>query len=116
MAMNALGRHFLVELWEATNLDQPATIEEALNEAVRVSGGTLLDLKIVPFPNGACSGVAIIAESHLSIHTWPEFGYAAVDMFTCNHDMDADAGFDVLRKYFSPGRIQVVEVKRGLTA
>ena len=113
--MNALGRHFLVELWDASNLDNPPVIEEALREAVRVSGGTLLDMKIVPFPNGACSGVAIIAESHLSIHTWPEFGYAAVDMFTCAQDMDEDAAFDVLKKYFSPGRIQVVEVKRGIS-
>ncbi len=114
--MNALGRHFLVDLWEAKNLDQPPVIEEALNEAVRASKGTLLDTRIVPFPNGACSGVAIIAESHLSIHTWPEFGYAAVDLFTCSPDMDPDAALDVLRKYFEPGRIQVVEVKRGLTA
>jgi S-adenosylmethionine decarboxylase len=113
--MNALGRHLLVELWEAKNLDQPAAIEEALNEAVRASGGTLLDTKIVPFPNGACSGVAIIAESHLSIHTWPEYGYAAVDLFTCSPDMDPDAAFDVMRKYFEPGLIQVVEVKRGIS-
>ena len=114
--MNALGRHLLVELWEAKNLDLPEHIEEALNEAVRASGGTLLDTKIVPFPNGACSGVAIIAESHLSIHTWPEFGYAAVDLFTCSPDMDPDAAFDVMRKYFEPGLVQVVEVKRGITA
>lgn len=116
MAMNALGRHFLVELWEAKNLDQPQIVEDALNEAVRASGGTLLDTKIVPFPNGACSGVAIIAESHLSIHTWPEFGYAAVDLFTCSSQMDAEAGFEIFKKYFEPGAIQVVEVKRGLTA
>lgn len=114
--MNALGRHFLVELWEAKNLDQPQIVEDALVEGVRASGGTLLDTKIVPFPNGACSGIAIIAESHMSIHTWPEYGYAAVDLFTCSSDMDADAVLDVLRKYFEAGRIQVVEVKRGLTA
>jgi S-adenosylmethionine decarboxylase len=116
LAVNALGRHFLVELWEAQNLDRPDVVEEALVEAVRATGGTLLDTKIVPFPNGACSGIAVIAESHLSIHTWPEFGYAAVDLFTCSKEMDADAGLDVIRKYFSPGRIQIVEVKRGLTA
>ena len=116
MAMNALGRHFLVELWEAKNLDTPQIVEDALVEAVRASGGTLLDTKIVPFPNGACSGVAVIAESHMSIHTWPEFGYAAVDLFTCSPQMDADAALDVMRKYFEPGRIQVVEVKRGLSA
>ncbi|TMK18473.1 MAG: adenosylmethionine decarboxylase [Actinobacteria bacterium] len=60
--------------------------------------------------------VAVIAESHLAIHTWPEYGYAAVDLFTCSKDMDADAGIESLRKYFSPGRIQIVEVKRGLSA
>ena len=114
--MQVLGRHLLVELWEAKNLDQPAIIEEALIEAVRASGGTLLDTKIVPFPNGACSGVAVIAESHMSIHTWPEYGYAAVDLFTCSPGMDPDAAFDVMRKYFEPGRVQVVEVKRGITA
>jgi S-adenosylmethionine decarboxylase len=114
--MNALGRHFLIEVWEATNLDRPDIIEEALIEAVRATGGTLLDTKIVPFPNGAASGVAIIAESHLSIHTWPELGYAAVDMFTCNKDMDIDGGIEVLNKYFSPGNIQILEIRRGLTA
>jgi len=114
--MNALGRHFLVELWEASNLDNPPVVEEALIETVRRSGGTLLDTKIVEFPNGACSGVAVIAESHLTIHTWPEYGYAAVDLFTCSKDMDADAGIDTLKKYFNPGRIQIVEVKRGLSA
>jgi len=114
--MNALGRHLLVELWEAKDLDQPSMIEDALIEAVRASGGTLLDTKIVPFPNGACSGVAIIAESHLSIHTWPEYGYAAVDLFTCSPQMDPDAAFDVMKKFFEPGRVQIVEVKRGITA
>jgi S-adenosylmethionine decarboxylase len=114
MAMKALGRHFLFELWDAQNLDDPAIVERALMEAVRVSGGTLLDTKIVPFPNGACSGVAIIAESHLSIHTWPEHGYAAVDMFTCGPNMDFDAGFEVLKKYFDPKQMQVAEVRRGL--
>ena len=61
--MNALGSHFLVELWEASNLDNPPLVEEALVETVRRSKGTLLDTKIVEFPNGACSGVAIISES-----------------------------------------------------
>jgi S-adenosylmethionine decarboxylase len=112
--MNALGRHFLVELWEASNLANRALVEEALVETVRRTGGTLLDTRVAEFPNGACSGVALIAESHLTIHTWPEHGYAAVDLFTCSEKMDADAGIETLRKYFSPGRVQIVEVKRGL--
>jgi S-adenosylmethionine decarboxylase len=114
MAMNALGRHYLVELWEADNLDRPDLVEEALVETVRSTGGTLVDVRTVPFPNGGCSGVAIIAESHISIHTWPEYGYAAVDLFTCSSKMDADAGLETLKKYFSPGRVQVAEVRRGI--
>lgn len=114
MAMNALGRHFLVDLWEAGNLDRPEIIEEALVETVRATGGTLLDVRTIRFPNGGCSGVAIIAESHVTIHTWPEYAYAAVDLFTCSAKMDADAGLETLKKYFAPGRIQVTEVRRGV--
>lgn len=112
--MNALGRHFLIELWSADNLDRPDLGEEALVEVVRATGATLLDTRFVPFPNGGYSGVCILAESHISIHTWPEHGYAAVDMFTCGPNMDFDAGFDMLKKYFAPGSMQVAEVKRGL--
>lgn len=112
--MNALGRHYLVELWGAENLDDPEIGEEALVETVRATGGTLLDTRIVRFPNGGYSGVCIIAESHLTIHTWPEHGYAAVDMFTCGASMDFEAGLETLRKYFSPKAVQVSEVKRGV--
>jgi len=114
--MNALGRHFLIELWEADNLDKPEIGEEALVETVRASGGTLLDTRFVPFPNGGYSGVCIIAESHVTIHTWPEHNYAAVDMFTCGPNMDFDAGLEMLKKYFAPKSIQVTEVRRGLIA
>lgn len=112
--MNALGRHFLVELWEAQNLDVPAIGEEALVETVRATGGTLLDTRVIPFPNGGYSGVCIIAESHVTIHTWPEYGYAAVDMFTCGPHMNFDAGMETLKRYFSPGRVEVTEVERGV--
>ena len=112
--MNALGRHFLIELWEADNLDNHEIGEEALVETVRATGGTLLDTRFVPFPNGGYSGVCIIAESHVTIHTWPEFGYAAVDMFTCGPTMDFDAGIEILKKFFAPKQIQIVEVRRGL--
>ena len=114
--MNALGRHFLIELWEADNLDKPEIGEEALVETVRASGGTLLDTRFVPFPNGGYSGVCIIAESHVTIHTWPEHNYAAVDMFTCGPNMDFDAGIEMLKKYFAPKSIQVAEVRRGMIA
>lgn len=112
--MNALGRHYLIELWEAENLDQPAIGEEALVETVRATGGTLLDTRVIPFPNGGYSGVCIIAESHVTIHTWPEYGYAAIDLFTCGPNMNMDAGLEVLKRYFSPKILECQEVQRGL--
>jgi len=112
--MIALGRHFLIELWGADNLDRPDIGEEALVECVRATGGTLLDTRFVPFPNGGYSGVCIIAESHVTIHTWPEYNYAAIDMFTCGPTMDFDAGIEMLRKYFAPKQVQIAEVRRGI--
>ena len=112
--MNALGRHYLVELWQADNLDRPDIGEEALVETVRATGGTLLDTRFVPFPNGGFSGVCIIAESHVTIHTWPEHEYAAVDLFTCGPTMDFEAGLDVLKKYFAPKQVQISQIQRGI--
>lgn len=112
--MNALGRHFLIELWDAHNLDQPAIGEEALVETVRATGGTLLDTRVIPFPNGGYSGVCIIAESHVTIHTWPEYGYAAIDLFTCGPHMNMEAGLEVLKRYFRPRVVDCQEVQRGV--
>ena len=112
--MDALGRHHLIELWGAENLDRVDIGEEALVETVRATGGTLLDTRMHAFPNGGYSGVCLIAESHITIHTWPENEYAAVDMFTCGSGMDFKAGIDMLKKYFSPRSVQVTEVKRGI--
>jgi len=81
---------------------------------VRASGGTLLDTKIVPFPNGACSGVAIIAESHLSIHTWPEYRYAAVDIFSCGEVLQPSVAANYLVEQFGAERASVVELQRGM--
>lgn len=112
--MNALGRHLLIELWDAENLDQPQVGEEAIVETVRATGGTLLDTRLIPFPNGGYSGVCIIAESHVTIHTWPEYGYAAVDMFTCGPNMNMEAGVETLKRYFRPQRVEVTDVERGV--
>ena len=112
--MDALGRHYMIELWDAENLDRADVGREALEETVRATGGTLLDTRVVPFPNGGYSAVCIIAESHITIHTWPEHGYAGVDMFTCGSTMDFEAGLDMLKKYFAPKAVQVTEVKRGI--
>ncbi len=112
--MKALGRHLILEMWEATNLNDAGTLELALKETVQAIDGTMLDLRVVEFPVHGVTGVAIIAESHVAVHTWPEHGYAAVDIFTCNLDADIDAGIEAMKRHFLPGRTQVMEVRRGI--
>lgn len=112
--MKALGRHLIVEMWEAENLNSAEALELGLREAVDAIDGTLLDVRVVTFPVHGVTGVAIIAESHIAVHTWPEYRYAAVDIFTCNLEADLQAGVDALARRLLAGRIQVMEVSRGL--
>jgi S-adenosylmethionine decarboxylase len=78
------GHHLIIDLWEAKGLDDKARIEQAMRDAVEAAGATLLHIHLHTFtPNGGISGVAVLAESHISVHTWPERGYAAFDVFMC---------------------------------
>ena len=107
------GAHLIIDLYDADRLDDIEHIEEALRRAIEVSRATLLHIHLHPFePNGGISGVAVLAESHISIHTWPENGYAALDVFMCG-DADPDACIPVLREAFSPSKIAVSELLRG---
>lgn len=109
------GTHLLVDLWGASNLDNQKLIEKALKECIRVSGATLLHIHLHEFQeNGGVSGVAVLAESHISIHTWPERAYAAIDIFMCGA-CEPHKAIPVLRRYFQPQALQLGEQKRGLT-
>jgi S-adenosylmethionine decarboxylase len=109
------GTHLLVDLWGARNLDDADLIEEALKECVTACDATLLYLHLHCFSeNGGISGVAVLAESHISIHTWPERAYAAIDIFMCG-DARPQRAIPILRRYFEPASVQLGEQKRGLT-
>lgn len=113
--MKSLGRHVIVELWGCQNIDSLQAVEEAIREAVAATNATLRDLQIFPWePYNGVSGIAILSESHLSIHTWPELGYAAVDVFTCGEHTDPEAAIPVLRERFQPKRMEVLQVSRGM--
>ncbi len=101
------GSHILVDLWGARNLDDQDFIERALRTAADACGATLLHIHLNQFTSsGVLSGVAVLAESHISVHTWPERGFAAFDVFMCGKCDPMDA-LPILRDFFVPTDIHV---------
>ena len=111
--MKFAGTHLLADLWGATNLADPVHIDIALRAAALKAGATILHSHFHHFtPNGGVSGVVVLAESHISIHTWPEREFAAVDIFMCGACDPHDA-VPVLQAAFQPGRLDLNEERRG---
>lgn len=109
------GTHLILDLWEASQLDDLQLMENALREAVGVCGATLLHIHLHHFtPNGGISGVAVLAESHISVHTWPEKGYAAFDVFMCG-DAKPELSIEVFKRAFKPAHVNIHEHLRGAT-
>jgi S-adenosylmethionine decarboxylase len=110
------GMHLLVDLWGAQNLSEPEHIDRALRDAALIAGATILHSHFHHFtPNGGVSGVVVLAESHISIHTWPENGFAAIDIFMCG-DCDPRKSIPVLQAAFMPEQTVLGEQRRGIAA
>jgi S-adenosylmethionine decarboxylase len=109
------GSHLIIDLWGGKKLDDMDHVERTLRQMAEAAGATLLHIHLHHFtPNGGISGVAVLAESHISIHTWPERGYAALDVFMCG-DCDPRDTLPVLRRMFRPTELSVDEHLRGRT-
>lgn len=109
------GAHLIIDLYGARNLDDRELVEKTLRRCVEVAGATLLHIHLHRFePNGGLSGVAVLAESHISIHSWPEVGYAALDIFMCGKTKP-ERCVDVLVEAFQPRDVSIQELLRGRT-
>lgn len=107
------GIHLIIEIWQGKHLDDAKKIEQILREAIDACGATLLYMYLHDFGTGSgITGVGVLSESHLSIHSWPEYEYAALDLFVCG-TKDPYKALPVLQKGFG-GQIQVTELKRGV--
>jgi S-adenosylmethionine decarboxylase len=106
------GVHLIIDLYGAARLNDLAFIEETLRHCIKASGATLLHIHLHPFEPNGVSGVAVLAESHISVHTWPDEGYAAFDVFMCG-DTKPEVCADILKAAFEPTRIEVNELLRG---
>ena len=106
------GVHLIVDLHGAKQLDDIEHIETTLRRCVEAARATLLHIHLHHFQPSGVSGVAVLAESHISIHTWPEAGYAALDVFMCG-SAEPDKCIPVLREAFAAERVGVNELLRG---
>ena len=114
--MNALGRHLLIELQDCDKevLNDLSFLRDAMLAAAIDCGATVLGESFHHFSPQGVSGVVIIAESHLSIHTWPEYGYAAVDIFTCGTSVEPKKAAEVLIEKLGAKSHSLMEIPRGL--
>lgn len=112
---NALGHHLLVEFYNCNPamLDEVEMIEHHMNEAARRCGATIVQSGFHRFEPYGVSGVVVISESHLAIHTWPEYGYASVDLFTCGDDVQPLIAYEYLREVFEAKGAEIQMIKRG---
>ena len=113
--MQSLGNHILVEITGCNPqvMNDVAFIEQTMVDSATIAGATVINSSFHHFSPYGVSGVVVIQESHLAIHTWPEYGYAAVDLFTCGDEVDAWKAFDFLKESFGAKNYSALEMNRG---
>lgn len=110
----SLGRQIIMECWECNEkIYSREEIERALLEAVRRANANLLATYVHEFQPQGVSAVAVIAESHIFIHTWPEMGFIAFDAFTCGEKAIPEEAAKVVKEVFEPRRVKIYELQRG---
>ena len=114
--MKILGRHLLAELSDcnAAILNHQEELQRIMLEAARNSGATVVDSVFHHYNPQGLSGIVVIAESHISIHTWPEYGYAAVDCFTCGSSVNPWKALEYLKEKLGSRAVQVKDLNRGI--
>ena len=114
--LNALGKHLLLELKDCNKevLNDLSFLKDALLSAAEEAGAIVVGESFHQFAPQGVSGAVLIAESHLFLHTWPEYGYAAVDIFTCGDSVKSDVAAELLIKRLESKDPSIVELKRGI--
>lgn len=113
--MRSLGHQIIAEFYDCNRdcLNDVEFIRTAMVDAAEKAGATIVTDTFHHFSPHGVSGAVIIAESHLSIHTWPEYGYAAVDLFTCGDTVSSETAFNHLRDTLESAQVSTMELHRG---
>lgn len=114
--MDTMGRHVIAELWgcSAEKLNDMQSIERIMVNAALEAGAEVREVAFHKFAPHGVSGVVIISESHLTIHSFPEHGYASIDVYTCGDRIDPNVACDYITKWLGATRLEAIEVPRGL--
>jgi len=114
--VQSLGNHLIIELYDCNRelINDAKGVENSLINAVKISGANIVQSVIHQFNPHGISGVIVIEESHFSVHTWPEYGYCALDIFTCGEEIDYYSALQYLKKEFQAKNLSVTEMKRGM--
>ena len=114
--MKELGKQLVIELYDCDKelINCVSHVENVLSKAAIAAKATIIESKFHHFSPHGVSGALIIAESHIAIHTWPEYGYCAVDIFTCGDLTDNPAAMEIIKTGLKAGYHSAMELKRGL--
>jgi len=107
------GIHLIAEFWNGKTIDNSKKLKKVLIGAVKASKNTPLNIVIHKFSPQGITGVVLLAESHLAIHSWPELNYTAIDIFTCGQKAMPQKALEYLKKVIKPKRVEIKEFKRG---
>jgi len=107
------GIHLIAEFWNGRVIEDPKEIKKILIKSVREAKSSPLEVTIHKFSPQGLTGVVLLAESHIALHSWPEFDYLAIDIFTCGDLAKPKKALQYFKKVFKPKRVEVRELKRG---
>ncbi|HXK32156.1 MAG TPA: adenosylmethionine decarboxylase [Candidatus Paceibacterota bacterium] len=107
------GIHLIAEFWNGKIIENPREIKKILIRSVKEAKSTPLEVVVHKFTPQGLTGVVLLAESHIAIHSWPEFNYIAIDIFTCGDWAKPQKALQYLNKIFKPKKVEIREIKRG---
>jgi len=112
----AIGHHYIVEAsgCDPKIIGSVEKVQQILVKAAKVAGAQVCSISINKFPPLGVSGVVVISESHISTHTWPEYGYAALDLYSCGNDIDPEKGVIYAVEAFGASTYHITEITRGI--
>jgi S-adenosylmethionine decarboxylase len=109
----SLGIHLVADFWFGEKIEDPRELEKILIEAAKKAGNTSLKFSYHKFNPQGITGVLLLAESHIAFHSWPEFDYLAIDIFTCGNKVFPEKALKYLKSILKPKKVKVLKIERG---